>query len=149
LRDSISLLSTLRETRWCAATKIRYGDLLRVTGRTARALEIYQEAADAFESVNDPLWAARALVGMSLVSAAHGHIDDSLSQLDRSRATFQRFGFETDECWAQVCRFRVLDEADPAAAREALADAHRIANARGYDSTYVERLLADAGPDVT
>lgn len=30
----------------------------------------------------------------------------------------------------------------------ALADAQRIAAAMGYDSTYVERLLADAGPDV-
>lgn len=35
-----------------------------------------------------------------------------------------------------------------AAAGEALADAHRIANAMGYASAYAERVLADAGPDV-
>jgi len=148
LNDSISLLSTLRETRWCAATKIRYGDLLRVTGKTTRAQEVYQEATDTFESMSDPLWTARALVGLSLVNAAAGYLEASLSQLDRSRATFRRFGFEADECWAQVCRSRVLQEGDPAAAGSALADAHRIATAMGYDSTYVERLLADAGPDV-
>lgn len=148
LSDSISLLTALRETRWCAATKIRYGDLLRVTGKTARAQEIYQEAKDAFESMSDPLWTARALVGMSLVNGAAGHLEASLSQLDRSRDTFRQFGFEADECWAQVCRFRVLHEGDPSAAGSALADAQRIAAAMGYDSTYVERLLADAGPDV-
>jgi MalT-like TPR region len=134
--------------RWCAATKIRYGDLLRVTGKSARALTAYQEAMDAFESLSDPLWAARALVGIALINAAAGSLDASLSQLDRSRATFKQFRFESDECWTQVCRFRVLQETDHAAADQALADAHRIADAMGYASTYVERLLADAGPDV-
>jgi len=139
---------TITAGGWCAATKIPYGDLLRVTGKTARAQEIYQEAKDAFESMSDPLWTARALVGMSLVNGAAGHLEASLSQLDRSRDTFRQFGFEADECWAQVCRFRVLHEGDPSAAGSALADAQRIAAAMGYDSTYVERLLADAGPDV-
>ena len=148
LNESISLLTNLGEVRWCAATKIRYGDLLRVTGKPARALTVHQEAMDAFESLSDPLWAARALVGISLINAAAGSLNASLSQLDRSRATFKQFRFGSDECWTQVCRFRVLQEADPAAAGQALADAHRIANAMGYASAYVERLLADAEPDV-
>jgi tetratricopeptide (TPR) repeat protein/pimeloyl-ACP methyl ester carboxylesterase len=148
LNESISLLTSLGEARWCAATKIRYGDLLRVTGKSARALTAYQEAMDAFESLADPLWTARALVGIALINAAAGSLDASLSQLDRSRATFRQFRFESDECWTLVCRFRVLQETDHAAADQVLADAHRIANAMGYASTYVERLLADAGPDV-
>ena len=148
LRESISLLVVLHETRWCAATKIRYGDLMRATGKTTRAREVYREAIDAFEALSDPLWAARALGGMSLADADAGYLDNARSELDRSLVTFRRFGSEADECWAQVCRFRVLHDTDTAAANDALAHANRIAVAMGYDSTYVQRLLTDAGPDV-
>lgn len=148
LRASISLLTGLGEARWCAVMKIRYGDLLRVTRETSLALSTYQEAFDAFQALPDPLWAARTLVGMSLASTEAGDNVTSLSQLDRAHATFSQLSFEADKCWAQVCRFRILEKTDVSAANRALDDAHQIANAMGYDSAYIERLLADSGPDV-
>jgi tetratricopeptide (TPR) repeat protein len=145
---SISLLQDLGEVRWAAATKIRLGDLLRVVGETTGALRLYGEALETLNSLGDPLWAARALAGMSLAEAWEGRITASVSQLKSALSTFRTFAYRADDCWALVCLHRILLDSDPSAAQEALHEAHAVAARMGYDASYVERLLQDAGPDV-
>src|ERR1039457_6498377 len=68
----------------------------------------YQEAMEDFEILYDPRWAARA-------------------QLGASRSTCTQFRCASDECWSQVCRFRIFFFLNHAAPTEFSPFPQRIA----------------------
>ncbi len=77
-------------------TLVNYGSLLGMTGRNPLALRAYREAAQAFELIGDPLWAARLRVNMAIVLRELRQPKRALPLALAARDTIRRHG---DRYW--------------------------------------------------
>lgn len=79
---------TLRSVEGCEAM-LAYGELLNSSGRTARAVRIFEEVAQVARRHDLPLILGRALVGAAAVRVATGQIAEAREALQEARTALE------------------------------------------------------------